>query len=126
MRILVVLVALVIGHGVAEACQCSRTSLQSALRAKSVFVGRVDAVQVNGQTITYTLAVDGVYKGTAKQTMTVSGSLDDCGHSSPWDAGDRLMIVGGTIAMCNGSGPVSAETIKALDKALGKARKPKK
>ena len=124
MKIVALVMALVIGHGVAHACECSRTNIENAARSKSVVVGVVESVQQNGNVVTYTLAVDSVWRGAAAKTMTASGPLDDCVHSSAFAVGDRLLIVGRKIAMCNGSGPATTETVAALDHKLGKHHKP--
>jgi hypothetical protein len=125
MKLVALVMALVIGHGVAHACQCSRSNIENAARAKSVVVGVVDSVQTNGTSVTYTLTVESVWRGAAWKTMTVSGPLDDCVHSSAFAVGERLLIVGRKIAMCNGSGPATTDTVAALDKKLGKHHKPR-
>ena len=59
-----------------------------------MFAGTITSATKVGNTITYVIAVDAVWKGKVAATMAVTGSLDDCMHPVAFAKGARVVFVG--------------------------------
>jgi hypothetical protein len=141
MRIALVILAVTFGlQSVAYPCKCAEPALGDAVkRADAAFVGTITGVDKQAtcrypnhpdwctHSYTYTIAVEGVWKGTvpAKVTLSTGSGTGDCSMGSLGSQKRWVFVAnvrtGGKLAvrMCGGTRVATPATVAAMTKAYG-------
>jgi hypothetical protein len=124
---------LVLTPGPSWACSCvMATTAQHVRDAVTVASGTVDWTASDGQTRTYRVDVDGVYKGAAAESEKLSTSANDasCGLGSLATGKRYLFFIDGrhpgamSVSLCGGTVAYDAAVARHVEAVTGPPGKP--
>ncbi len=116
----------------AQACSCVGGGLQAHVKgASTVFTGTVTDKQAGGRTLTYTVAVERVFKGSApaEATLRTAAQKSACGLDTL--VADRRYVVFGTkqgdvieVNSCGGTAQATTALVTRVSGLLGAGSSP--
>jgi hypothetical protein len=129
MRALVLVAAVLLSPTPAIACQCGTPSLAAAAQHADVaFVGTITRVTATKTSVTYEVAVEGVWKGKVPASARVTTVAGDCPLVALDPEIRRWVFFTDqtfSLGMCGGgTRPATTATVAAMTKLRGAPRSP--